>query len=170
VKYALEYLNILDDSFLDSLQADLQSSIDESKVESVNPLQDKIARITDKKNKIIDWCLDGKIDDDEMQALNEKYHKEIAGLKSKIAEINERNIFIKNAKGNMDLTLNAMRNIITQEEATPELYAEVVDKVLLYKNHEIDIYFKHIYEPVRLRYTTSGRGRTYRVDCNIRAA
>ena len=170
VKYALEHLKILDGSFMDSLQLDLMDSIDESEAESVKPLQDKIARITDKKNKVIDWCLDGKIDDDEMQALNEKYHKEIAGLKTRIAEINERNSFIENAKDNIELTLNAMRLIMTQEETTPELYSEVVEKVLLYQNHELDIYFKHIFEPVRLQYATSGRGKTYRVDCTPRKA
>ncbi|MCL2279912.1 MAG: hypothetical protein FWC20_10990 [Oscillospiraceae bacterium] len=170
VKYALQHLNILDGNFTDSLQADLLDSIEDRELENTKPLQDKIDRITDKKNKIIDWCLDGKIDDDEMQALTEKYHKEIAGLKTQIAEANNRNSFIENAKDNIELTLNAMRDILSQEETTPELYSEIVEKVLLYENHEIDIYFKHIFEPVRLKYATSGRGQTYKVDCTPRAA
>jgi len=107
----------------DSLQADLLDSFEDRELENTKPLQDKIDRITGKKNKIIDWCLDGKIDDDEMQALTEKYHKEIAGLKTQIAEANNRNSFIENAKDNIELTLNAMRDILSQEETTPELYS-----------------------------------------------
>jgi hypothetical protein len=89
-------------------------------------------------------------------------------LKSQIAEVNERNSFIENAKENISTTLDAMRKIIVQEETTPELYAEIIDKVLLYKNHAVDIFFKHIYEPIRLEYKTSSRGEFYRVDCNVR--
>jgi len=170
VKYALGHLNVLDESFIDGLRSDIVTSFDETETESIKPLQDKIARITDKKNKIIDWCLDGKIDEDEMQDLTTKFHKEIASLKTQIAEINQRNSFIENAKENIDLTLNAMRHILSQEEETPELYSQVVEKVLLYQNYEIDIYFKHIYEPVRLKYKTSSRGKNYKVDCTPRAA
>jgi len=63
-----------------------------------------------------------------------------------------------------------MRKIINQEETTPELYAEIIDKVMLYNNHAIDIHFKHIIDPVRLEYSTSSRGEFYKVNCNIRKA
>jgi len=168
VRYALGQLNILDDDFFDGLYNDIESSYEENEIESVKPLQDKLNRITDKKNTIIDWCLDGKIDEEEMRQLNEKYHKEIAGLKSRIAEINERNKFIENARDNISLTLDAIKIIISQVEHTPELYAEVIDKVLLYQNNDIDIYFKHIPEPVRLEYATFSRGIHYKVECNVR--
>ena len=102
--------------------------------------------------------------------MNEKYNKEIAGLKSRIAEINERNSIIENSKDSVSVTLEAMRKIASQEETTPELYSEIIDKVLLYKNHKIDIYFKYITEPVCLKYTTASRGIHYRVDCQIRQA
>jgi hypothetical protein len=170
VKYALRHLNVLDDSFLDSLYEDIMSSCEENEIESVKPLNDKIARITDKKNKVIDWCLDGKIDEDEMKQMNEKYYKEIAGLKSRIAEITERNNFIKNAKENISFTLDAMKCIINQDENSPELYGEIIDKIVLYQNHELDIYFKHIMELVCLTYTTHRRGKFYRVDCKTRHA
>jgi len=170
VKYALKQLDILDDYFLESLYSDIMSSFEETDIVSIKPLQDKISRITEKKNKVLDWCLDGKIDEDEMKQMNEKYHKEIASIKSQIAEITERNSFIENAKENISTTLDAMRKIIVQEETTPELYAEIIDKVLLYKNHAIDIYFKHIYEPIRLEYKTSSRGIFYKVECSVRKA
>ena len=168
VKYALSELSIFDENFFDSLYADIVESREKNEVENVKPLQDKIVRITDKKNKIIDWCLDGKIDEDEMKQLNEKYHKEIAGLKNSLAEISERNTFIRNAKDNIEATIEAMRKIINQEESTPELYAEIIDKVLLYKNHAVDIYFKHIQEPICLEYSTSSRGEFYKVECSLR--
>ena len=44
-----------------------------------------------------------------------------------------------------------MRKIVSQEESTPELYSEIIDKVVLYTNHKIDIYFKYIAEPVSLK-------------------
>ena len=170
VRYALGQLDIMDDSFFDSLYADIEKSYTEVEIESVKPLQEKITRITGKKNKLIDWCLDGKIDEDEMKQLTEGYHKEIAGLKSRIAEINERNSFIEDAQANIENTLTAMRKIIHQDESTPELYSEIIDKVLLYKNHAVDIYFKHITEPVCLEYTTSNRGQFYKVNCTLRQA
>ena len=168
VKYALGQLNVFDDTFFDSLYADIISSYEQNEIESVKPLQEKMVRIVDKKNKVIDWCLDGKISEEEMQQMNEKYYKEIAGLKSRIAEINERNKFIENAKDNIALTLDAMKRITSQEEDAPELYSEVIEKVLLYQNHAIDIYFKHIIDPVCLEYATSSRGKHYKVDCRLR--
>jgi len=105
-----------------------------------------------------------------MKQLTEGYHKEIAGLKSRIAEINERNAFIENAQANIENTLSAMRKIINQDESTPELYSEIIEKVLLYKDHALDIYFKHIAEPVCLKYTTSSRGQFYKVNCTPRHA
>jgi hypothetical protein len=165
VKYALRHLNILDDSFLDGLYADIASSCAENEFESIKPLQSKIARAVEKKNKLIDWCLDGKIDEEEMQQLTDQYHKEIARLKSQIAEINTRNSYIENARDNLSVALDAMRQVINQEENSPELYAEIVDKVMLYQDHTVDIYFKYIPEPVSLKYATFGRHDTYRVDC-----
>ena len=103
-----------------------------------------------------------------MRQLNERYHQEIAGLKSRVAEINEKNRFIESAKSNITLTLDAMRRIVSQEEATPELYSEIIEKVLLYQNHAIDIHFKYIMMPVCLEYTTSSRGRHYKVECSLR--
>ena len=164
----MNHLNILDDDFFDTLYTDIVSSYDENELESVKPLQDKIARVTEKKNKVLDWCLDGKIDEEEMQQMTGKYHKEIAGLKSRIAEINERNSFVENAKDSISGIFDAMRRIVSQGENAPELYAEIIDKVLLYQNHKIDIYFKYITEPVRLEYSTSSRGKFYKVDCNLR--
>ena len=89
-------------------------------------------------------------------------------LKSRIVEINERNSFVNNAKDNISGIFDAMRKIVSQEENAPELYTEIIDKVLLYQNHKIDIYFKYITEPVRLEYSTSNRGKFYKVDCNLR--
>ena len=170
VKYAIGQMDILDDEFFDSLFADIISSDAENEIESVKPLQDKINRIMDKKSKVMDWCLDGKIDEDEMRHMNERHNKDIAGLKSRIAEINERNRFIENAKDNIGSIKDAMHTIISQKEHAPELYSEIIDKVLLYRDHEVDIYFKHITEPVRLEFTTSSRGEHYKVDCNLRQA
>lgn len=170
VRYALNHLSILDDNFFDNLYADIVGSYDENELESIKPLQDKIARITEKKNKVLDWCLDGKIDEDEMQQMNEKYYKEIAGLKTRIAEINERNSLIENASDKVSSAIDTMRKIVNQEERTPELYAEIVDKVLLYEHHKIDVFFKYISEPVCLEYATSGRGERYKVDCKLREA
>ena len=170
VRYALTQLEILDDSFFDSLYADIEAAYAESEIESVKPIQDKIARITAKKNKLIDLHLDGIIDKEELKQCTEGYHKDIAGLKSRIAEINERNAFIENAQLNLENTLSAMRKIINQEESTPELYSEIIEKVLLYKNHELDIYFKHITDPICLKYTTKNRGEFYKVECTLRQA
>jgi len=168
VKYALQQLDILNDSIIDSLYTDIVNSQEENEIENVKPIKDKIDRITDKKNKIIDWCLDGKIDENEMKQLTDTYHKEIAALKTRIAEISERNTFIQNARDNIETVMDAMRKIVNQEEQSPELYAEIVEKVLLYKNHKIDIYFKHIMTPVRLEYATSSRGKHYKVNCELR--
>ena len=170
VKYALNYIHILDDDFIENLYTDIVSSYEESECESIKPLQDKIARISGKKTKALDWCLDGKIDEDEMRQMNEKYNKEIIWLNSRIAEINERNSIIENAKDSISGTLEAMRKIVSQEENTPELYSEIIDKVVLYTNHKIDIYFKYITEPVCLQYSTSSRGIHYKVDCQLRQA
>jgi len=168
VKYALKHLSILDDMFFDNLYADIVNSYDKNERESIKPLQDKIARITEKKNKVLDWCLDGKIDEDEMQQMNEKYHKEIAGLKTRIAEINEHNSLIENASDNIASAIDTMRKIVNQEESTPELYAEVIDRILLYENHKIDVFFKYITEPVCLEFATFSRGKHYRVECRLR--
>jgi len=165
VRYALKYLNILDDSFLDSLYEDIMASCEVNKIESIKPLEAKITKNVEKKNKLIDWCLDGKIDEEEMQQLTDQYHKEIARLKSQIAEVHTKNATIKNAKDNLSVTLDAMRQIINQEERSTELYAEIVEKVMLHQDHTIDIYFKYIPEPVSLKYATFGKHSTYRVEC-----
>jgi hypothetical protein len=170
VRFAIIQLNVLDESFFDSLYKDIISSCSENEVENIKPINDKIARVTDKKNKIIDWCLEGKINEEEMKQLTEKYHQEIASLKSRIAEINERNSYVENAKENIDSIMEAMRRIVNQEEHTPELYAQIIEKVELHKNHGVDIYFKHIKKPVSLEFTTSGKGTFYKVDCNLRQA
>ena len=168
VKYALKHLCILDDEFLGNLYTDIVNSYDENEIGSIKPLEAEITRITAKKNMMLDWSLDGKINEEEMLFLKEKHHRDIAALRGQIAEIKERNSIIENAKESLEGTLLAMRKIINQEESAPELYAEIIDKILLYKNHSLDIYFNYISEPVRLEYSTSSRGEHYNVKCNLR--
>lgn len=165
VKCALNHVCILDGDFLDSLYTDIANSFEEDEPENVKPLETKIAQIMDKKNKVLEWCLDGKIDEEEMLSLKEKHNRDIAALKSQIAEIRERNSFMENAKANLESALDAMSKIVNQEESAPELYAEIIDRILLYKDHRIDIFFNYISEPVRLEYSTSGRGKHYKVEC-----
>ena len=167
VRYALANLKLFDKGFADELYTDIKSSFENGGIESTKPLRAKIAVIEDKKAKIIELCLDGKIDEDEMEQMNVRHRQEIAGLKKRMAEIDERNKFIENSKDNISVTLEAMKKIVSQDEPTPELYSEVVEKILLYADHKVDIYFKYFTHPICIEYKTSSRGKFYKVECTL---
>lgn len=167
VQFALQQLDVFDGTFIEDMYRDIVTSQLDEETEDIKPLERKLAVLIDKKSKIIDWCLDGSITKEEMQQMKAKYDNEISILKKKIEKINSSNKLVEDASNNLSVTLEAMKKIARQEEPTAELYSEIVDKIVLRKDHDLDIYFKYIRVPINLHYTTSGRGDSYHVECEL---
>ncbi len=169
VQFVLKQIYIPEDSLIEEIQEDIKRvQTDDNADQEYQCFESEIKKVQKKKEKIIDLMLDGVINKVEMCAMKEKYDAELELLQKKIITVQEKERHTKELANNLSSIYNKIKSILSQEKPTTELYRQIVDKIVMYPSNDLDIYIKYIPEPVRLHYTTAGRGSYYKTECSIR--
>ncbi len=136
--------------------------------ENTKQYEERIKKALAKKERIIDMYAEGDISKSEMNQTKTKYDDEILALKSTIEKVRIEAKKNETAKENLSKVMARISEILKQEDPTPEVYRSIIEKIVLFKDHDLDIYFKYVSSPVRLHFETSGRKETYHVECDLR--
>jgi DNA invertase Pin-like site-specific DNA recombinase len=128
----------------------------------------KIDGLKKKIQRVIDLYVEETITKEELNRQKQTYNDEIEFWATEVARLqNENEIGLKSANDTMAI-MSRIEAVITQKDPTPVMYSHVIEKIVLFNNYCVDVYFKYIDSPVRVRYKTSGRKSTYRVECRLR--
>jgi DNA invertase Pin-like site-specific DNA recombinase len=169
VQTALKRITFNAEGIRNELRSELAAAKNQDcSLDSRDQYRDKIQKALEKKDRIIDMYAEGEIDKAELNRMKEKYDKDVAVLAGKIKHLEIEMEMRAKAQDNLFKTLSRIEEILNQDEPTPEFYRSILEKVVLFKNHDLDIYFKHIAKPIRLHYETSGRKESYHVECTFR--
>ncbi|WP_027399681.1 recombinase family protein [Anaerovorax odorimutans] len=136
-------------------------------VESSNELQKWMDKLKNKKDKILQIYLEDVITKEEMLQMREKIDKEIEALNTKIDEIKNKNNCENNHASDMENIKDKIKSILDQDTITTEIYRQIVDHIVLYPTHDLEIYFKYVSEPISIHYITKGKGENYKTICWI---
>jgi DNA invertase Pin-like site-specific DNA recombinase len=168
VRFALKKLEFDSGGILNELQTEIQRAHNSNAPENTKQYEERIKKALAKKERIIDMYAEGDISKVEMNQMKAKYDDEIKALKSTIEKVRIEAKKNEAAKENLSKAITRIRDILKQEDPTPEVYRSIIEKVVLFKNHDLDIYFKYVNSPIRLHFETSGRKETYHVECELR--
>ena len=131
----------------------------------------KIDGLQKKIRRVIDLCVEESISKEEMHRQKQHYGDELAYWASEIERIEQLRAETGNRRAGLTDTaaiIEKLDAIVKQKSPTPALYGNILEKVVLFANRCVDVYFRHIDLPIRLRYGKFGRGASYRVECSLR--
>ncbi|QOX64221.1 recombinase family protein [Anoxybacterium hadale] len=156
VRFALRQLNFNSADILQELQSEIQTAQNGGIPDHTKQYEERIKKALEKKARIIDMYAEGDITKSEMNQMKSKYDDEISALKSTIEKVRLEAKKNEAAKENLSKVIARIKEILRQEEPTPEVYRSILEKIVLCKNHDLDIYFKYVSSPIQLHFETSG--------------
>jgi len=171
VRVALKSVLINKDTLLETIADKLNAASKIPECKSPLPkVEREIDKATEKISRLIDLYLDEKITDAELATMKEVYTKKIDSLNAYKEKLLAEAAILKNSTDNFSKLIECVQLILKQEDYNEKLYRDILNKIVLYKNHDVDVYFKYFNDPIPLHYTVSGRKSTYHVDCKLRTA
>ncbi|MBK5261769.1 MAG: recombinase family protein [Peptostreptococcaceae bacterium] len=170
IQFALEKITLNKSALLQVVSKKLESVCLISDLDNnLSQNEYQVNKAIEKRTRLIDLFLNGTIGEEELSQMKERYTKEINALtKHRERLIHESNV-LESSADNFSKLLDRAHAILNQDSCNERLYRDIVDKIVLSSNHNIDIYFKNYSEPSQLHFTTKGRKSTYRVECIERA-
>lgn len=168
VKFAFTSLKSIQGELVKSLSEDIKAVLSKPKSKvDIRALEKKIDTLNAKKMKAIDLQIEGLISKEDLQNRNAEYNEEIGKLQQKIDLAQNADDILKAQVEQIQKCIARVEEICAQTDYTPELYREVVEKMIVSKGGEVAVHFKGIEAPIRVRYTTFGRMENYTVECEV---
>jgi DNA invertase Pin-like site-specific DNA recombinase len=128
----------------------------------------KVDGLRKKIRRVLDLYVEENITKEEMQNQKQHYNEELLYWTSEIERLQcDQEIQCKTMSDTVAI-MDRIKDVIAQKDPTPTVYSHILDKIVLYKNYCLDVYFKYIDTPVKLQYKTSGKKATYRIECSVR--
>ncbi|WP_243158185.1 recombinase family protein [Aminipila terrae] len=164
VHFALQHITFLKEEIYEEMQEEINGFQGYNCKELISSLKKEIKVLDGKKEKLIDLYLEKRITQEEFEKMKRKYTSSIGEKQHNLKKI-EKNNDIKFNSANI---MEQIKKILFLNMPAPELYAEIVEKIILYENRNLDIFFMYIPDPVCIHYETTGKGESYKTECNIR--
>ncbi len=170
IKFALsKILTINQEDILKDLKSyiDSLSRNDDSEDAEIDLLNKKIKESEKKKLKIIKMYIDEQIEESEMMKLKEQYDVEIDKMKKRILLLMQQKKSSTQTYNSIDNIFNKVKDIVENEKYYNEnFYNKIVDKMVAFPGI-IDIYFRNFPIPIKVKYQTKGRGKSYQTLCEL---
>lgn len=127
-------------------------------------IEREIEKINNKKKRAIDLVLEGVISREELKEQNSWYEEELSSLEQQLQEAqNEAKIRAKQIN-HMEQYVTALDEIMDFQVTNEALYGEVLEKMVIYRDHKLDIWLKCLPVGFRLSIQTSGKGKRFKVE------
>lgn len=127
-------------------------------------IEREMEKINHKKKRAIDLVLEGVISREELKEQNSWYEEELSSLEQQLQEAqNEAKIRAKQIN-HMEQYVTALDEIMDFQVANEALYGEILEKMVIYRDHKLDIWLKCLPVGFRLRIQTSGRGEKFKTE------
>lgn len=136
--------------------------------DKLSELYKKINNLEQKKKKLLDLLIEDVISKEDYQRSVAELSCKTSGIKLDIDKITIENSFNKDkAYSEIEISVSSY---LKQEIITRDLYKEILDKILIYPENKIDVQIKEEEKPFSVKYSRSGRGTQYVVDCVLQNA
>lgn len=140
-------------------------SVDQSISDSIKTLESKKALLIQRKKKMLELLADGVISTDDFKLMIIDIDNDLLKCESELEVLIKKS---NNAKKDMNKLSELYEYIdlyLLNNQNTTELYSEILEKMVIHEDGEIDVYLLGLQEPLKIKYTRSGRGDKYSVTC-----
>ncbi|WP_312355086.1 recombinase family protein [Aminipila sp.] len=169
VHFALKQIKFFKEEIYKEIWEELSNlSLYYDNEEKERKVKKEISNVISKKEQIIDMYLEKKITEEEYERMKIRYDKSLKEFQKNLEDIKIQEK--RKIKDNMslELILEEIKSILLQERTSKELYGQLIERIIIYKKQDLDIFFKYIPMPVCLHYETTGKGETYQAVCSLR--
>lgn len=127
-------------------------------------IEREMKKINDKKKRAIDLALEGVISREELKEQNSWYEEELLLLGQQLQEAQNEVQIRATQINHMEQYVTALDEIMDFQVTNEALYGEVLEKMIIYRDHKLDIWLKCLPVGFRLNIQTSGRGERFKVE------
>lgn len=144
------------------------------KPDSSDTLGEVEARIDDlesKKVKLIDLRLADEITSEELKMQKDSIDEEISTLKERLSDLKDRAEKGASQNKRIQTILAEAENLLRFEKEEAEtMLGTVLEKIIVYEGHTVEVYLKDIPLVFRLKYVSTGKLDSYRtqiISCDV---
>ncbi len=161
----IQKLNIDSEKIISELYEDIEK-IKENTGEQLKKcnIEEKIKKIESKKQAILDLFLDGSISKEEMDYAKSKYAQDYNSLKVQLAELDKQQEIVDSQIAKFQQTEQILLDIMNQRYYASEVYAEILEKIVVYSEQMIDAKLIGVPGWFRVYYSTARKQNRYKVE------
>jgi len=163
VGYVLNLIQINKDKLIAEMCGEIKSLRNFDTKINVEDMYTAIEKTERKKAALIDSMLEGIITKDEMIKQKAYYDEEISLLSEKISEAQRHNEIIESQVSKIEGYIGGIRKILDFTDPNEEICHEVLDRIVVYQNKELEVFLKCMPNGVRVRFETEGKKEGYKV-------
>lgn len=127
-------------------------------------IEKEIEAIHYKKKKAIDLMLEGVISREELKEQNTWYEEELVHLEEQMQMAQDENKIRARQVDCMEQYMTALDEIMNFQTANEALYGELLERIVVYRDHRLELWLKCLPVGFRLNIQTSGKGERFNVE------
>lgn len=161
VAHCLKYVRMNSLALKNELLSEIKMIQHASVEDNTKSLQSKIEAFQKKKKGAIDLMIDGLITQADFKEQIKHYDEQIILLNDRIDKEKNKAREMDRQKKTIQMYIDEIERIMNYDENQTEIYQSIVDKIVVYQNNALVVFFHNFPFGVRLSYTTSGKKEKY---------
>lgn len=127
-------------------------------------IEKEIEKINHKKKKTIDLFLEGVFTKETLKEQNSWYDEKLVSLEQQLQEAKNEDKIRAKQINHMEQYVTALDEIMDVQLSNNALYGELLEKIVIYRDHKLDIWLNCLPIGFRLSIHTFGKGENFTVD------
>lgn len=163
IGYVLNLINIDKQNIINTITNEI-ITLQISKINvDTSKLYNQIESIQYKKRLLIDSLLDDILSKEEVSNQKQYYNEQINQIQLKISQSKEQQEFCNKRKQELQKYIDSLKSILDFKLPIEEIYTQILDKIIIYKDNVIEIFIKYLPMSITLKYSTTGRLSNYKI-------
>lgn len=164
--YVLSIIKINQKELISEMISEIRNVCSVPEKIDIKTFQENICKIEKKKNILLDRHLEGIVSSEDYKKQNQYYDKQISEIKVKIERHQKMQSELDYQAEKIEKCIEYVKKYFDFETADEHICGEVLEKITVYSERILEIKLKYV-PAVRLRYSTSGRGKNYKVKFEL---
>lgn len=167
VAYVLSMIQLNKEQLISTLTEDIKAVRCTAEKINVDELYAHIEEVNQRKSKLMNVLLDDLITKEDFKYQMGVYNDEIAQITKRITEAEKQNDILENQAKEIEKYIAVIRTMLDFSEPSEEICHEVLNKIVVYKDKEFEVFLNCLPIGVRLRYEASGKKEDYTVKFEV---
>lgn len=164
VEFVLRNIQLDKDRIISEIVSDIKKLNTMEIDTDTQKIQAEIDSFEKKKIKLIDSLMDNLITQNEMITQKSYYDEKICDLTMRLSEAERANREMKKNAEELQEKISEIKSLLEFTDLNEDICHEVLEQIVIYSGHILEVHIKALPFPVYLTYTSSGKKDKYRLD------